>query len=87
MDEFYPAFRRFGRMMQDPSYLVRFRLHAGQCIVFDNHRVAHGRASYEANSGERHLQGCYVDRGELRSKYRVLRARYPKSPGEVIHEQ
>ncbi len=78
MDDFYPAFRRFGKLMQDPKYLMTFRLHAGECIVFDNHRIAHGRTSYEKGSGDRHLRGCYVDRGELRSKYRVLRARYPK---------
>lgn len=77
MDALYPAFRQFGRMMQDPKYLMKFRLHAGECIVFDNHRIAHGRAAYLEGSGDRYLRGCYVDRGELRSKYRVLRAKYP----------
>jgi gamma-butyrobetaine dioxygenase len=78
MDHFYPAFRKFGQMLQDPQYLMTFRLHAGECIVFDNHRIAHGRASYEEGSGARHLRGCYVDRGELRSTYRVLRAKHCK---------
>ena len=77
MDLFYPAFRKFGQMLQDPSYLMTFRLNAGECIVFDNHRIAHGRASYLEGSGARHLRGCYVDRGELRSIYRVLRAQHP----------
>ncbi|MFT4518510.1 MAG: gamma-butyrobetaine dioxygenase [Halioglobus sp.] len=79
MDDFYPAFRKFGKMLQDPQYLMKFRLKAGQCIVFDNHRIAHGRESFEEGSGARHLRGCYVDRGELRSSYRVLRARYPRN--------
>ena len=78
MDIFYPAFRTFGKMMQEPKYLMRFRLNAGECIVFDNHRVAHGRTSFDDGSGDRYLRGCYVDRGELRSKYRVLRGKYPK---------
>lgn len=77
LDTFYPAFRAFGHMLQDERYLMRFRLNAGECIVFDNHRIAHGRAEFEAGSGERHLRGCYVDRGELRSKYRVLRKQHP----------
>lgn len=77
MDLFYPAFRKFGKMLQDPTYLMTFRLNAGECIVFDNHRIAHGRASYMEGSGARHLRGCYVDRGELRSTYRVLRAQHP----------
>jgi gamma-butyrobetaine dioxygenase len=79
MDIFYPAFRKFGQMLQDPKYLMTFRLNAGECIVFDNHRIAHGRAAFIMGTGARHLRGCYVDRGDLRSVYRVLRARYPKA--------
>jgi len=77
MDEFYPAFRKFGQMLQDPKYLMRFRLNAGECIVFDNHRIAHGRGSFIEGSGARHLRGCYIDRGEMRSTYRALRKEYP----------
>ncbi|MFT5722091.1 MAG: gamma-butyrobetaine dioxygenase [Motiliproteus sp.] len=83
MDLFYPAFRKFGQMLQDPQYLMTFRLNAGECMVFDNHRIAHGRAAFSAGSGARHLRGCYVDRGELRSTYRVLRARHPKTEAET----
>ncbi|MGF1630132.1 MAG: TauD/TfdA family dioxygenase [Kiloniellaceae bacterium] len=71
LDLYYPAFRRFGRLLQSPKYLVRYRLKAGECIVFDNHRVVHGRDAYSAESGERYLRGTYVDRGELRSTYRA----------------
>ncbi|MGV2976960.1 TauD/TfdA family dioxygenase [Roseibium alexandrii] len=72
LDAYYPAFCRFGRMMRDEKYVMRFRLNAGECIVFDNHRIVHGRVAYSATSGERHLRGCYTDRGELRSTYRIL---------------
>lgn len=37
------------------------------------HRIVHGRLAYDQRTGERHLRGCYTDRGELRSKYRTLR--------------
>ncbi|MCV0426272.1 MAG: TauD/TfdA family dioxygenase [Roseibium sp.] len=72
LDLYYPAFCRFGRLMQHEKYLMKFRLNAGECIVFDNHRIVHGRAAYSATSGDRHLRGCYIDRGEMRSTYRVL---------------
>ena len=72
LDRFYPAFCRFGQMMRREKYLMQFRLNAGECIVFDNHRIVHGRAAYSASSGDRHLRGCYTDRGELRSTFRVL---------------
>ena len=72
LDQYYPAFCRFGRMLQSDKYLMRFRLNAAECIVFDNHRIVHGRAAYSATSGERYLRGCYADRGEIRSAYRAL---------------
>jgi gamma-butyrobetaine dioxygenase len=72
LDDYYPAFCRFGRMLQSDKYLMRFRLNATECIVFDNHRIVHGRSAYSATSGDRYLRGCYTDRGEMRSTYRAL---------------
>ncbi len=72
LDAFYPAFCRFGQMLQRDKYLMRFNIRAGECIVFDNHRIVHGRDAYSATSGDRYLRGCYADRGELRSAYRIL---------------
>ena len=72
LDDYYPAFVRFLKLLKDPRFLATFRLSAGECIVFDNHRIVHGRASYDPSSGDRHLRGCYIDRGELRSRYRTL---------------
>jgi gamma-butyrobetaine dioxygenase len=72
LDLYYPAFCRFGRMLQSDKYVMRFRLNAKECIVFDNHRIVHGRSAYSATSGDRWLRGCYSDRGEMRSAYRAL---------------
>lgn len=72
LDRYYPALHRFHRALRDARYMNRFRLEAGQCIVFDNHRIVHGREAYVATSGERYLRGCYVDRGDLRSTFRTL---------------
>lgn len=72
LDDYYPALCRLIRMMKEDRFVNRFRLEAGQCIVFDNHRVVHGREAFSAKSGARHLRGCYVDRGALRSLYRIL---------------
>ncbi|MFT6089459.1 MAG: gamma-butyrobetaine dioxygenase [Sulfitobacter sp.] len=72
LDSYYPAFIKFLKMMQEDRFVVRFRSEAGNCIIFDNHRIVHGREGYVADSGKRHLRGCYSDRGALRSTYRVL---------------
>ncbi len=72
LDDYYPAFCRFGKMLQEDKYMMRFLMKGGECMVFDNHRIVHGRAAYSATSGDRYLRGCYVDRGEMRSTYRAL---------------
>jgi len=72
LDTYYPAFCLFLQKINDPKYLNRFRMTAGECFVFDNHRIVHGREAYSATSGERYLRGCYIDRGEMRSSYRTL---------------
>lgn len=72
LDDYYPAFQHFLKMLRDPAYEIHFRLKAGQCVVFDNQRTVHGRRAFDPQSGARLLRGCYTDRGELRSRYRVL---------------
>lgn len=75
LDDWYPAFCRFGRLLQDDRYIMRFTLAAGECIVFDNHRIVHGREAYSATSGDRYLRGTYADRAEMCSTYRALVSR------------
>jgi len=72
LDSWYPAFCRFGKMLQEEKYMMTFLMKAGECMVFDNHRIVHGRAAYTAESGDRYLRGCYTDRAEMRSTYRAL---------------
>lgn len=80
LDDYYPAFCRFLSMLREERFVNRFRLEAGTCIVFDNHRVVHGREAFDASSGKRHLRGCYVNRGSVRSTYRVLSRRLDRTP-------
>ncbi|MCP4818199.1 MAG: gamma-butyrobetaine,2-oxoglutarate dioxygenase [Shimia sp.] len=71
LDRYYPAFVKFVRMMQEDRFVIKFRSEAGNCVVFDNHRIVHGREGYVAESGRRHLRGCYTDRAAMRSTYRI----------------
>ena len=45
---------------------------AGDIFSFNNRRVLHGRKEYDANSGERHLQGYYIDRDEIIGRLNFL---------------
>ena len=72
MDEMYEAYQIFETTSHDKKFQIKFRLEAGDCMIFDNRRILHGRTAFEAQSGNRHLRGCYVDRDELRSRVRLL---------------
>ena len=71
LERYYDAYCRFGRMLEDPEYQIRFALAPGDLFIVDNQRVLHGRTGY-SEAGERHLQGCYADRDGLRSRLAVL---------------
>jgi gamma-butyrobetaine dioxygenase len=72
VESYYDAYRRFGRLLEEPAYRIRFKLEPGDLFVVDNLRVLHGRTAYAPEGGERHLQGCYADRDGLRSTLAVL---------------
>ena len=74
-DEVLPVYEALGtlwRMLRDPRYRLNLRLAAGDLIAYDNSRVLHGRAPFDARSGERHLQGCYLNQADIESRLRLL---------------
>jgi len=72
MTRYYRAYRRFMVLTRSVDYLVTLKLKAGEMVVFDNRRVLHGREAFDAQTGFRHLHGCYIDRGEFESRLRLL---------------
>jgi gamma-butyrobetaine dioxygenase len=69
---FYAAYRAFAEILYRPELMVTFRLSPGDCVVFDNTRLLHARTGF-ADSGDRHLQGCYADLDAIASQLKVLR--------------
>ena len=65
MDRFYVAYRKLLELLHDERFEINFRLEPGDIYSFNNRRVLHGRKEYDPNSGERHLQGYYIDRDEI----------------------
>lgn len=72
MDKFYEAYRKLIALLHDPKFEINFKLKAGDIFSFNNRRVLHGRKEYDANSGERHLQGYYIDRDEIIGRLNFL---------------
>lgn len=73
----YRALGEFWRRLRDPKYHLTIRLQPGDLFTYDNNRVLHGRESFDPNSGQRHLQGCYINHEDVLSKLKLLE-RQPK---------
>lgn len=71
-DEFMTAFREFASNVEAEENLFEYRLQEGECVIFNNRRVLHGRRQFDTSTGERWLKGCYIDTDVFMSRYRVL---------------
>jgi gamma-butyrobetaine dioxygenase len=61
----YEAYLDFQRRLRSPAAQLTRKLAPGELVIFDNRRMVHGRAAFEAGGGARWLQGCYAERDGL----------------------
>ena len=73
MDNVYKAHHRFGNLLHDDKFQIKFRLEPGDIFSFNNRRILHGRTAFNPNSGNRHLQGYYMDRDEIIGRLNFLK--------------
>ncbi len=67
----HAAARRFSGLLEHPDNLLEFKLQPGQCVLFDNRRVLHGRRQFTVNgnaAGSRWLKGAYIDEQTFNSR-------------------
>ena len=72
-EEAYTSVRALMERTEAAAYQLVFAYRAGDFVAFDNRRVLHGRRGYDAKGGTRHIEGCYVDRDDLKSRIGTLR--------------
>ncbi len=73
MEKVYKAHHRFGNLLHDDKFVVKFRLEPGDIFCFNNRRLLHGRTEFDPYSGHRHLQGYYMDRDEIIGRLKFLK--------------
>ena len=73
MEKVYKAHHRFGNLLHDSKFQINFRLEPGDIFCFNNRRLLHGRTEFDPNSGNRHLQGYYMDRDEIIGRLNYLK--------------
>ncbi|WFD29313.1 trimethyllysine dioxygenase [Malassezia sp. CBS 17886] len=72
VERVYEALRRWNEIITSPDAEYWFQMEPGTGMIFDNHRVLHGRSQFV---GSRRLCGAYVNHDDYRSRLSVLRAR------------
>lgn len=66
----YVAYAALRRLLNDPARQLRHRLRPGECLIYQNERVLHGRSGFDTLSGARHLQVAYVNWSYLEARRR-----------------
>lgn len=63
----------FDKICYSKEFMIEYKLEDGDCVIFDNTRVLHGRKGYEAEPGSnRLLHGCYITWDEIWSRMNVI---------------
>jgi len=75
VDPAYRALMALQTLLRDPTFAIRFTYRPGDLVIFDNRRLLHARDAFEGDSGHRWLQGCYLERDEVRSRHRMVERR------------
>ena len=80
---FYDALRPLMKMIYSAEETVKFKIKTGEMLIFNNHRLLHGRTGFDPSSG-RHVRLVHVDLDEFHSRLRVS-LRRSKNPDEWMY--
>ena len=76
LDLYYKARKKLSDMYNSEKFRIEFKLMPGDLLMMDNHRLLHGRTSFDSNEGNRFLQGCYIDFDSTEGKLRHLKRKF-----------
>ena len=76
LDTYYSARKYLSDLYNSDEYRIEFKLMPGDLMMMDNHRLLHGRTSYDPNEGKRFLQGCYLDFDSTEGKFLHLKRKF-----------
>jgi gamma-butyrobetaine dioxygenase len=76
LDLFYSARKKISELYNSDKFRIEFKLQPGDLLMMDNYRLLHGRTTYDANEGNRFLQGCYIDYDSTEGKLKHLKRKF-----------
>ena len=76
LELFYSARKKLSELYNSKNYKIEFKLLPGDLLMMDNYRLLHGRTKYDANEGNRFLQGCYIDYDSTEGRLKHLKRKF-----------
>jgi gamma-butyrobetaine dioxygenase len=76
LELYYAARKKISELYNSNNYRIEFKLMPGDLLMMDNYRLLHGRTTYDANEGNRFLQGCYIDYDSTEGKLKHLKRKF-----------
>ena len=76
LELYYAARNKISEMYNSEKFRIEFKLKPGDLLMMDNYRLLHGRTEYNANEGNRFLQGCYIDYDSAEGKLKHLKRKF-----------
>ncbi|KAI0143407.1 hypothetical protein GGR57DRAFT_495264 [Xylariaceae sp. FL1272] len=64
--------RKIKHMTEDEANVYEYKMQPGECVIFDNRRILHGRRAFDTATGERWFKGAYVENSSHQSKLRSV---------------
>ena len=84
VERWHGAASKLGALLNRPETMYERLMKPGECVIFDNTRVLHGRKAFTAeDTGKpRWLRGTYVDKDPYLSKLRVHKLKFEGLPSQ-----
>ena len=76
LELYYSARKKISELYNSDKYRIEFKLQPGNLLMMDNYRLLHGRTTFDANEGNRFLQGCYIDYDSTEGKLKHLKRKF-----------
>lgn len=84
--QWHRAAKAFDQALNHPDNLFQYRLREGDCVIFNNRRVLHGRTAFTSGAADgavRWLKGAYLDHDDFNSQLRVMQ----KTAKTRVHQE
>ena len=76
LDLYYTARKKISELYNSDNFRIEFKFQPGDLLMIDNYRLLHGRTTYNANEGNRFLQGCYIDYDSTEGRLKHLKRKF-----------